>query len=329
MRSLIPLVMLMIASGTAAAGEDGKKPSEVGAAIDRGLAFLVKDALAWKSEHNCTSCHHAALTIWSMHEARQRGHAVDEPFLAEFTRWVAESGDGRTGVPRPAGRPKALNVKAVLFALSLASNPEPDAASQAGIKLFVETVKSDQIEDGSWVAWPETRPPIFGGSDDSMTALAALAVLSAAAGGDDSAKVVRDKGVRWLSETKTDDDPQSVAMRLVLWRRLERPDEEWRPLAQKVRDRQNADGGWSQATGMKSDAWATGQALYALSHAGLKADEPAIVKARTFLIKTQRDDGSWPMTSRSMKPGDEGAKSLIPITGGGSAWALLGLVRSQ
>jgi hypothetical protein len=30
-----------------------------------------------------------------------------------------------------------------------------------------------------------------------------------------------------------------------------------------------------------------------------------------------------------MKPGGEGASSLIPITGGGSAWAVLGLVRSR
>ena len=60
-----------------------------------------------------------------------------------------------------------------------------------------------------------------------MTALATLAMLSAAASGDDSAKAVRDKGIRWLAETKTDDDPQSIAMRLILWRRLGRAAEEW------------------------------------------------------------------------------------------------------
>jgi hypothetical protein len=44
---------------------------------------------------------------------------------------------------------------------------------------------------------------------------------------------------------------------------------------------------------------------------------------------TQRDDGSWPMTSRPVKTGGEGCKSLIPITSAGSAWAILGLVRSR
>ena len=54
-----------------------------------------------------------------MREARLRGHDVDMPILTELTNWIAESGDGRTGVPRPAGIPGALNAKAVWFALAL------------------------------------------------------------------------------------------------------------------------------------------------------------------------------------------------------------------
>ncbi len=80
---------------------------------------------------------------------------------------------------------------------------------------------------------------------------------------------------------------------------------------------------------MPSDAWATGQALYALAHAGLKSDQPAIRRGQEFLVKTQRDDGSWPMTSRPTKPGGEGSTSLIPITGAGAAWAVIGLAKSE
>jgi hypothetical protein len=79
---------------------------------------------------------------------------------------------------------------------------------------------------------------------------------------------------------------------------------------------------------MASDAWATGQALYALAHAGLKPTDPTIARAHAFLIQSQREDGSWPLTSRPKSPGDEGASNLIPITGAGSAWAVLGLTRS-
>src|SRR5207302_7628311 len=122
-----------ILSGAASAQELRHKPADVDATINRGLAFLVKDALAWKSEHNCVSCHHAALVVWSMREAKQRGHAVDEPVLAELTKWVADSGDGKTGVPRPKGVPKALNAKAVWFALALGADAKPDAVAQKGL----------------------------------------------------------------------------------------------------------------------------------------------------------------------------------------------------
>jgi squalene-hopene/tetraprenyl-beta-curcumene cyclase len=327
MRPVVILVVVIMLTGTAAAQQPHPRSPDVSTTIDRGLAFVAKDALAWKKEHNCVSCHHAGLVVWAMREAKRRGHTVEEPVLAQMTKWVAESGDGKTGVPRPAGRPKALNAKAVWLALALGADPEPDAIAREGLQRLLGTVTGDQTEDGGWSSWPETRPPIFGSSDESMTALATLALLPAAR--DKATMAVRDRGVRWLTETKTDDDPQSVAMRLVLWTRLGRPTEEWQPLVRRIKERQNADGGWSQSTSMASDAWATGQALYALAHAGVTPDELVIKRAQAFLIKAQRADGSWPMTSRPVKPGGEGSKSLIPITAAGSAWAIVGLVRSR
>ena len=329
MRNLIAALTCFSFSGFVLADGSPAPPAIVNATIDRGLAFLVKDALAWKKEHNCASCHHAGLVIWSMREAKQRGHIVDEQVLTELTKWVAESGDGKTSLPRPANIPKALNEKAVSFALALGANAAPDSVSRDGMKLLLTTVKGDQLENGSWASWPETRPPIFGNSDERTTALATLALLPAAATGDESAKLARDKGMRWLADTKTANDPQSIALRLVLWQRIGRPSTEWESLATRIKARQNVDGGWSQVDSIPSDAWATGQALYALAHTGIKPENPVISRAQAFLIKTQRSDGSWPMTSRPTKPGGEGSKSLIPITGAGASWAVMGLVRSQ
>lgn len=324
----IVIIVLFVLPAAASAQEARPKPAAVDATIERGLGFLVKDALAWKKDHKCTSCHHAALVICSMYEAKQFGRAVDEPVLAELTKWVAESGDGKFGLARPASAPKAASPKAMYFAFALGADPKRDATSEKGLKLLLKTVQAEQTENGSWSTWPETRPPLFGKSDESLTALATLAVLPAAAAGDKHAIATRDKAIKWLAETKSDDDPQSIALRLVLWKRLNRPAKECEPLVKSIKDRQNADGGWSQAKDMASDGWATGQALYALAHAGIKPSEAAIARGQAFLIKTQRKDGSWPMTSRPIKPGGKGSSSLIPITGAGSAWAVLGLVRS-
>ena len=326
MRTLAALTACILLIGASAQADE---PTDVDAAIDRGLAFLAKDAVAWKEKHNCVSCHHAALIVWSMREAKQQGWTVDEPLLAELTKWIAESGDGKTTAPRPESAPRALNSKPIWFALGLEADAEPDGATLDGLKTLLATVKEDQTDDGSWTTWPETRPPIFGGNDDSNTTLALLSLLPAAARGDESVIAARDKGVAWLAARPVDDDAQSVALRLILWQRLERPAEEWRPLVERIKARQNDDGGWSQTADMVSDAWATGQALYALAHAGIKSDDPAVARARAFLATTQNEDGSWTMTSRPSKTGDTGAKNLVPITGAGSAWAVLGLVRSR
>jgi hypothetical protein len=122
MRSIVAIVVIILPAAVSA--EDLRhEPSDVNAAIDRGLAFLAQDALAWKEEHHCVSCHHAALVVWSMREAKLRGHAVETPVLAEMTKWVAESGAGKFGLARPASAPEALNPKAVWFALALGAIP--------------------------------------------------------------------------------------------------------------------------------------------------------------------------------------------------------------
>ena len=329
MRYLVATLFVVGASALAAADETAVSPSAVSAAIDRGLAFLAADAMAWKNEHNCVSCHHASLVVWAMREAMPRGYKVDKPVLAELTTWIAESGDGTTSLARPDGIPKALNEKAVSLALARTADPQPDANSQQGLQLLLSTVKSDQQENGSWASWPDTRPPIFGHSDERATLAATLALLPAAATGDNSAIVARDKAMAWIAETKSDDDAQSMALRLVVWQRAGRPMSEWLPLAGRIRERQNTDGGWSQTSDMPSDAWATGQALYALRTRTLCPTIPRSNAAHAFLVRTQRDDGSWSMISRPVKPGGEGSKSLIPITAAGSAWAVLGLTRTR
>ena len=325
MRRFAALCCTLVFVSSAGAETPKVEANPVDAAIDRGLSFLVQDAIGWRAEHKCVSCHHAGLVVWSLREAKRRGYAVDEPLLADYTQWIAESGSGTTGVPRPEAVPRAFNEKAVSLLLALGANPAPDPVSQKGIQLMAATVKSDQLDDGSWAAWPETRPPIFGPSNERATAAATLSLLPLAAAGDEGAQAARDKAVAWLTATRTDDDPQSIALRLILWQRLNRPAEECNALVQRIFARQNSDGGWSQTAELASDAWATGQALYALAEAGITADDVRVRNGQSFLVRTQREDGSWPMISRPTKPGGPGSSSLIPIIGAGSSWAVLGL----
>ena len=83
---------------------------------------------------------------------------------------TTESGEGKTGVPRPKGIPKALNTAAVWFALALGADPKPDAVVQKGLKRFGKTMQGDQTENGSWASWPNTRPSALRRSRSPMPA---------------------------------------------------------------------------------------------------------------------------------------------------------------
>ena len=110
--------------------------------------------------------------------------------------------------------------------------------------------------------------------------------------------------------------------------RLGRPASEWKPLEEQLRSAQNEDGGWSQIKSAQSDAYATGQALYALAEAGATQADAAVRRAQAFLEKSQRPDGAWAMTSRAIMGNGKVATKFEPITHAGSAWAVMGLVRS-
>ena len=74
-----------------------------------------------------------------------------------------------------------------------------------------------------------------------------------------------------------------------------------RAAAKELLAEQQPDGGWRQHASLTSDAYATGQALTALRESGeLAANDAAYQKGIAYLMKTQLEDGSWYVRSRSI-----------------------------
>jgi hypothetical protein len=104
--------------------------------------------------------------------------------------------------------------------------------------------------------------------------------------------------------------------------------------AKELAASQRADGGWNQLPTMGSDAYATGEALYALNVAGnMPATNPVYQKGVKYLLRTQAPDGTWHVASRSiwLQPYFE---SGFPygtdqwISGAGTSWAVMALSMS-
>jgi squalene-hopene/tetraprenyl-beta-curcumene cyclase len=294
--------------------------------INRGLTFLARDNLAWKEKRKCAECHHAPFTLWALNEGKKHGYAVDEKALAEMTSWVLTEDHLAKLVAKPPKQEQVIVNEAPLL-LSLGIEAGDSKAAQTGLKKLLGAVLGDQDKDGSWKLSREFRP--IGSSPEVLTSLALLA-LSAPNAPDlgKEGKAARDRGLQWLRAAHADDEPQAAALRLIVWRRLGLPAAEWEPLVKKLRGAQHPDGGWGQTKEAKSDAFATGQILYALAEAGVKPDDEAVQKAQAFLAKTQRPDGAWAMVSRAIMMNGKLPTNLEPITHAGSAWAVMGLVRS-
>lgn len=327
MRPLTAAVVLFALATRLAAAEP--VPTDVQKAAERSIAFLAKDGLAWKENRKCASCHHLPFTLWSLNEARRAGYAVDEKALADLTAFsVAPDDRARVAIQRPPTAKNFMNQGALLLALGLQAGEVRDRAAKERVDKAVALLLTDQTADGSW-RQDGGRPPITAGPGVMTT----LTLLSLPQNGEKNkeTKAAREKALKWLATATPEDDVQALALRVVLRQRLGDTSKELQPLAKQILGRQNTDGGWSQAKEMASDAFATGQALYALTVAGVASGDAAVKKGQAFLVKTQRPDGSWPMTSRPMNPGnkqDKGAKNLSPITHAGTAWGTLGLVRS-
>ena len=73
------------------------------------------------------------------------------------------------------------------------------------------------------------------------------------------------------------------------------------PFVETLKAAQNQDGGWSQLAGVRPDAYATGEALYALYvSGGVPANDPVYQKGVQWLLRNQLADGSWFAPTRAV-----------------------------
>ncbi len=94
--------------------------------------------------------------------------------------------------------------------------------------------------------------------------------------------------------------------------------------------RQNPDGGWGVLPNAKSDAFSTGQSLYALCSVRSADTDADIRRGQKFLLDTQNPDGSWTVfPGLTSNGGPDRLKKLEPIwKNWGSSWAVIGLAKS-
>jgi len=326
--------LAFIRTHLAARPEAPAPPQQGRAAVAKGLTFLRADAAKWRKERECSTCHHGTMTVFALTEAKLRGYDVPADAAADVLKWTKDRLLERIDQPRdPRPGWSMVNTPALVLSVMAAAAPKQEAVTADELRRIAAHLLKHQESDGSW-AWSsapaKNRPPPAFESDEVATLLG-VAALGPRVPPDPNAKSdVRDsraKAAAWLAKADPSDTTQAAALRLLVKALAGEPTKALQPGVDALVSRQNADGGWGQLRGAASDGYATGQVLYVLSVAGVGLDRAEVRRAVSFLVATQKDDGSWPMTPRS-HPGATPAGNVVPITYFGSAWATIGLVRS-
>ena len=69
---------------------------------------------------------------------------------------------------------------------------------------------------------------------------------------------------------------------------------------QELVSRQRADGGWGQTDHLATDAYATGEVLWALHESGMATSNAIYRRGVDYLLRTQQDDGTWHVVTRAL-----------------------------
>jgi ankyrin repeat protein len=285
------------ASPVAAVKIADSKTADLKSAVERSIGLLEKTSAKFLVEGGCVGCHAQNMTDVAVNVARAHGARIDEGALAARKGSVKGFlGPAAPALLERADPPGSPDTLMYLMKGLINSGYEADRLTDA----LVANVAAQQQRDGSWHIGGIARPPMEDGDFFRATlAIRAMKVYGAPGRAAEwNARIAKAK--EWLLSAKplTAEDRNMQLLGLVY---AGTDASITAKLGKAILADQRADGGWGQRESMASDAYATGQSLYALQASGIKPSNPAYQKGVKFLLATQKDDGSWFVASRSAK----------------------------
>ncbi len=270
----------------------------VSQAVASGTAILQREATEFFLQSGCVGCHHQPAASMAVAAARGAGIPVDEAaargavkmmegesiFFHEVMLERAPIG-GQTDGP-------------TYKLMALASEHYPASPVTDGIVAYIAY---HQRHDGGWWFGGVSRAPI----EEGQIARTAMSLRVMQVFGTPAMKAELEPRIArahtFLANASASTNDEAVTQILGLY---------WAGgdaakvgvLGKALLSAQRPDGGWSQNHNLASDAYATGEALFALHEAGiLTVSDEAYQKGVKFLMDTQAADGSWYVRSRAPK----------------------------
>lgn len=289
----------------------------IAAAVPPALALLEKQSHNFIRIGGCNACHAQDLPSAAAALARDRGLSAPKliPQLPAKMQGVSAE---RIMDLNAAG---LIGLAWELFDSGMNRIPRDEYTDAAA-----RFIRVSQTREGYWQALEGRRPPMNAGSFQA-TALAVYSLKHY--GRPEDAKSIA-QAAAWLEANRAD-KTQDMSFRLLGLAWANASPTAIAAVTKELAAVQRADGGWNQLHTMGSDAYATGEALYALNAAGnLPTSSVVYQRGVKYLLSTQADDGSWQVATRSiwLQPYFE---SGFPyghnqwISAAGTSWAAMAL----
>jgi hypothetical protein len=250
-------------------------------AAQRGLEWMQQAAVNWWDFSSCFGCHVQGQVIMGQEVALRNGYRVSMPAL----RMLAE--------PARTSEANTLEGWAYMGMTLAHSNAVTQTRTDPAILKVAKEVLKRQSKDGSFRVESAHVPIIHGQFDVTGNALVALD-WAASHGGVPQYKAAWNRAITWVAThvPTTTQDKVFKIVSLVRFGTAEQKKAVW-PLVETLTREQQEDGGWKEVAAMDgSNAFATGQVLYAFKQAGVSVLSPTFRRGVDYLLKTQVNDTS-------------------------------------
>ena len=309
----------------------GVRDSDIRQSVNKSFPILEKSGYVFteRSRQKCAGCHHTTLTSMVAASAREKGIPVIDSFSNKRVEAMIRNLKFASN-PNLIDQFLTVNFNAPYTLLGLyAENYPPGIITDISVDYTISQSKPD----GSFLTESGRVPLESGDIHCAAFSIRAIQLYASVAKKNRVDALVR-RTRCWL-EAQNPDQQQEIVFQLLGMHWCGSSHDLKLPVAQKLLAMQHADGGWSQLTTLGSDAYAAGQALYALCESGMaKPSDEVYQRGISYLLKTQESSGVWyvqtrsygiqPFFSSSFPPNDESQF----ISAAATNWADLALLEA-
>src|SRR6266550_1531716 len=311
--------------------ESWPKPAEAAssaeAAVKKILPVIETSGEAVFRSRSCVSCHNNSLAAMTVALARKKGFVVNEE-QARKELGFAVSTDTPYLEPMRTGSTIGGGSDTLGYTLMgmAAAGYQRDDLTDA----HVHYLSVYQFPDGAWRTTSYRPPEEYGPFTTTAVAVRAIRLYPIPGRREEfEERFARAK--RWLLSARAFSQEER-SMQLNGLASAGASAAERAPFVKALKAAQNQDGSWSQIPGVPADAYATGQALYALHLSGnVPANDPVYQKGVQWLLRNQLADGSWFAPTRAVPVQPHTFESFPNgwhqfVSDAGSCWATMALL---